>query len=152
MDTKAQLQTDLKEAMKSQDLQTRDTLRLIMAAIKQAEVDGRKTLDEAAVQDVLLKQAKQRRESMAEYGKGGRDDLVAKEQAELVVIERYLPQMMSAEEIAVFAREAIAQTGATDAKQMGAIMAKLMPNVKGKADGRLVNQVVTDILGQMGSL
>jgi uncharacterized protein len=152
MDTKTRLQTDLNEAMKSQNAAVRDTLRLMMAAIKQAEVDSRQSLDENGVQEVLLKQAKQRRESIAEYGKGGRDDLVAKEQAELAIIDQYLPQMMSAEEVATLAQQAIAETGATSAKQMGAVMSKLMPKVKGKADGKLVNEVVNDLLGQIGNL
>lgn len=152
MDTKTRLQTDLNEAMKSQNAAVRDTLRLMMAAIKQAEVDSRQPLDENGVQEVLLKQAKQRRESIAEYGKGGRDDLVAKEQAELAIIDQYLPQMMSAEEVATLAQQAIAETGATSAKQMGAVMSKLMPQVKGKADGKLVNEVVNGLLGQIGNL
>jgi uncharacterized protein len=152
MDTKTRLQTDLNEAMKSQNTAVRDTLRLMMAAIKQAEVDNRRPLDENGVQEVLLKQAKQRRESIAEYGKGGRDDLVAKEQAELAIIDQYLPQMMSAEEVATLAQQAIAETGATSAKQMGVVMSNLMLKVKGKADGKLVNEVVNGLLGQIGSL
>ena len=152
MDTKTKLQTDLNEAMKSQNAAVRDVLRLMMSAIKQAEVDKRQPLDEAAVQEVLQKQAKQRRESISEYGKGGRDDLVAKEQAELAIIEQYLPQMMSAEEVTLLAKQAIAEAGATSAKQMGAVMGKLMPKVKGKADGKLVNEVVNDLLGQIGNL
>lgn len=152
MDTKTQLQTDLKEAMKAQDATTRDTLRLLTAAIKQAEVDGQTTLDEEGVQAVLQKQAKQRRESIAEYQKADRADLLAKEQSELTVIERYLPQMLSAEEITALVQQAIAETGATSPKQVGLVMNKLMPAVKGKADGRLVNTIVNTTLGQIGNL
>ena len=119
---------------------------MVQAAIKQVEIDDRVTLDDAAVEQVLTKQAKQRRESIAEYTKAGRDDLVEQEQYELEIIEAYLPQMMSREEIEVLVKQAIADTGATSSKDMGKVMGKLMPQVKGKADGRLVNEVVRDLL------
>lgn len=146
MDTKARLQNDMKEAMKNKDNETRDVLRLIMAAIKQVEVDTQKELDEVGVQQLLIKQSKQRRESIAEYDKAGRSDLIVQEQIELNVIDRYLPQMMSREEIMALAKAAIAETGATDAKGTGAVMSKLMPQVKGKADGKLVQEVVKELL------
>ncbi|MEM7803231.1 MAG: GatB/YqeY domain-containing protein [Chloroflexota bacterium] len=138
--------SDIKAAMKAKDVETRDTLRLLSAAIKQADVDGGQPLDNEAVQSIVMKQAKQRRESIVEYEKAGRDDLVEPEKKELAVIEKYLPKMMDADEIRVLAAAAIAETGATSPKQMGAIMGKLMPQVKGKADGKLVNQVVRELL------
>lgn len=140
------LQADMKTAMKEKDTQTRDTLRLLMAAIKQIEVDEQKTLDDEAIAQVLTKQAKQRRESIADYEKAGRNDLVDVEKADLEVIERYLPKMMSRQEIYELASKIIADTGVSDPKGMGQVMGKLMPLVKGKADGRLVNEVVRDIL------
>jgi uncharacterized protein len=146
MDTKAQIQADLKEAMRTGDTATRDTLRLLGAAIKQVEVDGQAVLDDTAVQAILMKQAKQRRESITEYTKAGREDLVGKEQEELAIIERYLPKMLGREEIIALATPIIAALGATDAKSMGAVMGQLMPQVKGKADGQLVNQVVRELL------
>ena len=146
MNTREKLTADMKAAMKAQDTQTRDTLRLVLAALKQVEVDGQQTLDEAGVQVVLAKQAKQRRDSIAEYDKAGRAELVEVEKAELTVIERYLPQMMSREEIVALVRPLMAELGVTDVKGMGAVMGRLMPQVKGKADGRLVNQVVRELL------
>ena len=146
MSIRAQLQADMKTAMKAKDNQTRDTLRLIMAAIKQVEVDDKVTLDDKGIMSVLTKQAKQRRESIVEYEKAGRDDLAAVEKADLVVIERYLPQMMSRQEVHAIASKVVADLGVTDPKEMGQVMARLMPQVKGKADGRLVNEVVREIL------
>lgn len=146
MDTKTQIQQDMKTAMRTGDTQTRDTLRLLAAAIKQVEVDEQKELDDTAVQAIVMKQAKQRRESISEYENAGRDDLAATEKAELAVIEKYLPQMMSKEEIIALAQPIIADLGATDPKQMGAVMGRLMPQVKGKADGKLVNQVIRELL------
>lgn len=146
MSLKQQLQDDLKEAMRGGDAARRDVLRLMMAAIKQAEVDSQKALDDAGVQDVLTKQAKQRRESITDYENAGRADLAAGEQAELAIIEVYLPQMMSEAEVRAVAAELIAELGVTDAKGMGQVMGRLMAQLKGKADGRVVNQVVRDLL------
>lgn len=144
---KDRLNDDLKDAMRSHDMTRRDTLRLLLAAIKQVEVDTRKDLSDADLEQVLTREAKRRRESIEGFEKGGRADLVAKEQGELRLIESYLPQQMSRAEIESLARQAIAETGATAPAQMGAVMQKLMPQVKGKADGKLVNQIVRELLG-----
>lgn len=146
MSLKTQLTDDVKTAMRDGDTEKRNTLRMILAAIKQVEVDGRITLDDAGVLDVLNKQAKQRRESIADYEKAGRTEMVAGEQAELAIIESYLPQLMSREEIHALAVSIIAELGVTDAKGTGQVMGRLMPQVKGKADGRLVNEVVRNLL------
>jgi uncharacterized protein YqeY len=146
MDLKEQLRADMTTAMKGGDTQRRDVLRMIMAAVKQTEVDNRVTLDDNGVQDVLRKQLKQRQESVEDYSKAGRQDRVDQEMAEIAIIENYLPQMMSREEIEQIARAIVAETGATDAKSMGQVMSRLMPQVKGRADGRLVNEVVRDLL------
>lgn len=139
--------SDLKIAMREKDTATRNTLRLVQAAIKQIEIDGGAALDDAGVQTVLQKQAKQRRESISEYEKADRPELAAPEKAELAVIDKYLPQMMSREEITQIARPIVEEVGEGDMKNMGKIMGKLMPLVKGKADGKLVNQVVRELLG-----
>ena len=146
MTLKEQLMTDLKSAMRSGDTEKRDTIRLLQAAVKQEEIDNQVTLDDDGVSAVLQKQAKQRRESIADYEKAGRADLVEEEELQLSIIETYLPQMMSREEIETIARQVIAETDVTDIKGMGQVMGKLMPQVKGKADGRLVNEVVRELL------
>ncbi|TMC49635.1 MAG: GatB/YqeY domain-containing protein, partial [Chloroflexi bacterium] len=130
------------------DAARRDTLRHLLAAVKQVEVDTRKELSDADVEQVLTREAKRRRESIESFQKGGRADLVSKEQGELQLIESYLPQQMSRPEIEALARQAIAETGAQSPAQVGAVMQRLMPQVKGKADGKLVNQVVRELLAQ----
>lgn len=146
MELKEQLRADLTAAMRGNDTQCRDVLRMVLAAIKQVEIDSRVALDEAGVQDILRKQIKQRQESIADFTRAGRADDVARETAEAALIASYLPQMMTREEIEQLARAAIAETGVTDAKGMGQVMSRLMPQVKGRADGRLVNDVVRDLL------
>ena len=148
MPLKDRLNDDLKNAMRSGDSARRDTLRHLLAAVKQVEVDTRKELSEADVEQVLAREAKRRRESIEGFQKGRRADLVSKEQSELQLIESYLPQQMSRTEIEALARQAIAETGAQSPAQVGAVMQRLMPQVKGKADGKLVNQVVRELLAQ----
>ena len=147
MHPKEQLNEDLKAAMKSGDAFRKDTLRLMMSAIKQVEVDQRKTLTEEDVYGLLQTEAKKRRDSITEMRGAGRNDLADKEQAELTLIESYLPQQMTREELEVEARKAIAESGASSAKEMGNVMKVLMPRVKGRADGKLVNEVVKSLLG-----
>ncbi len=146
MSIKETLQSDRIAAMRAGDTAKRNALGLLQAAIKQEEIDGQTTLDDKAVLEILMRQAKQRRESIADYEKAGRAEMVANEQAELTIIESYLPQQMNREQIVAIASEIIAELGVTDARGMGQIMGKLMPKVKGKADGRLVNEVVRDLL------
>ena len=148
MSLKEQLSMDMTDAMRSGDKEKRDTLRLLLSAIKQVEVDEKTDLvdNDEAVMVILNKQAKQRRESIDEYGAAGRQDLVDEEQAQLVLIETYLPAQMSREEVAAAARKVIEETGAAGPQDTGKVMGRLMPQVKGKADGRLVNEVVRDLL------
>jgi uncharacterized protein YqeY len=146
MHPKERLQEDIKAAMKAGDTQRRDTLRLLNSAIRQVEVDTRTTLSEEQVVALLMKEAQKRRDSIAEAKKLNRQDIADKEQAELTVIESYLPQQMSRAEIEAEVRSAIAESGATSAKDMGNVMKVLMPRVKGRADGKLVNEVVKALL------
>ncbi len=132
--------------MREGNAQRRDVLRMMLAAIKQVEIDDRKVLDDAGVQEVLRKQVKQRQESIADFEKAGRPADVERERAESVIIEIYLPQMMSREEVEQIAKSIIDELGVTDTKSMGQVMGRLMPHVKGKADGRVVNEVVRDLL------
>ena len=146
MTLKEQLQNDMADAMRAGDTARRDTLRLLLAAIKQTEIDSQETLDDAGVQAVLSKQAKQRRESIADYERAGRNDLAEQERAELKLIESYLPQMMDRAEIEALAAKTISQLGASGPKDTGRVMGALMPQVRGQADGRLVNEVVRELL------
>ena len=145
-DPRPQLQTALKEAMKAKDVPRRDTLRMIMSAIKQVQIDQQKDLSAEDVIQVLQKEAKKQRESIEEYQKGGRDDLVPREKARLAVIEEYLPQQLSADEITAIVQEVIAESGAVSMKDMGKVMGPVMQRVKGLADGKLVNQIVHEQL------
>ena len=146
MELKEQLRADMTAAMRGNDTQRRDVLRMVLAAIKQTEIDGRVLLDDAGVQDVLRKQVKLRQESVIDFDRAGRAEDVARETAEAALIESYLPQMMARDEIEQLARAAIAETGVADAKGIGQVMSRLMPQVKGRADGRLVNDVVRSLL------
>jgi hypothetical protein len=146
MNLKEQLRADMATAMREGDNDKRNTLRMLLAAVKQTEVDDQVTLDDAGVQAVLAKQAKQRRESIADYEKAGRIEMAANEKMELAVIESYLPQMMDKAEVKALAAQVIAELGISDMKGMGQIMGRLMPQLKGQADGRIVNEVVRDLL------
>ncbi len=148
MSLKEKLRADVADAMRSGNADKRNVIRMLLAAVKQVEIDDQVELDEKGVQAVVAKQAKQRRESIAEYEKAGRTDLALVEKMELAIIETYLPQMMGKEEIATIAAGIIADLGVTDMKGMGPLMGKLMPQLKGKADGRLVNQVVRELLSK----
>jgi len=132
--------------MASKDNARRDALRLVMSAIKQVEVDERKELSAEEIYTILQKEAKKRRESIDEMEKAGRTALAEQEKFELDILETFLPRQLEREEVAALARDAIAQTGATSAKDMGRVMAALMPKVKGLADGKLVNDVVRELL------
>lgn len=146
MDTRQRLTDDLKEAMRNSDNQKRDLLRAMMAAIKQVEIDERRPLDDNGVQSILTKQIKQRRETIADAQKAGRNDMTTIAQAEIALIETYLPQMMSRTEIEALVTATITELGVTDAKSMGRVMGKIMPLLKGKADSNLINQVVREKL------
>jgi uncharacterized protein len=147
MHPKEQMNEDLKIAMKSGDTFRKDTLRLLLSVIKQSEVDTRTTLTEEQVFGLLQTEAKKRRDSIQEMRGANRNDLADKEQAELTLLESYLPEQMSREQLEVEARKAIQESGATSAKEMGNVMKVLMPRVKGRADGKMVNEVVKALLG-----
>jgi uncharacterized protein len=145
-DPRPKLQAALKEAMVNKDTEKRDVIRMAMSAIKQAEVDTRKDLSPEDVVAVLQKEAKARREGIEENVKAGRNADAAEQEHQLAILESFLPQGLSPEEITALAKEAIAQSGATSPKEMGQVMSVLMPKVKGLADGKLVNQIVRELL------
>jgi len=145
-DVKAKLNAALKEAMVSKDVRRRDVIRTLLSAINQVEIDTRKDVSPEDAVGILQKEAKKRRESIEEMDKAGRTDLSDQEKYELGLIESFLPQQLSRDEITAIVRETIAQTGVTSAKEMGKLMGALMPKVKGLADGKLVNEVVREAL------
>jgi uncharacterized protein YqeY len=143
---KDQLQADLKQAMKNKDKVSKSTITMIRAAILQIEKDQKVELGDEEILGILAKQLKQRRDSLAEFEKAQRDDLIQQAHAEIAVITSYLPTQLSRDEITVIVTETIQETGAVNIKDMGKIMASLMPKIKGRADGKLVNQVVRESL------
>ena len=149
-DIKAHISAATKDAMRAKDKVQLGTLRLIQAAIKQVEVDERIELDDTAVLAVLDKMLKQRRDSIDQYRKAGRDDLAAKEEAEIGVIQTFMPAALSEAEIEALVDAAIAATGATAVKDMGKVMGVLKPQVQGRADMGAVSAKVKARLGANG--
>ncbi len=146
MTLKDRITADLKQAMRQRDQNVLTTLRLLQTAIRYEEVEKGRPLDDDEVVAVAARQAKQRRESIDAFRAAGRQDLVEPEEAQLQVLLGYLPQQMSTAEIEQAAREAIEEVGATGPGDLGAVMRVLMPRLKGKADGAMVNQVVRNLL------
>lgn len=147
------LNEDLKAAMKSGDDVRKRTVRGVKAAVTRAETRGDEhvTLDDEGILAVIAKEAKQRRESIVEYERAGRKDLVAEEQDELTVLEGYLPQPLSREEIRDMVQAAVAEVGAAGPSDLGKVMKILMPNLRGRADGKIVQQVVRELLNEADS-
>jgi uncharacterized protein YqeY len=146
MNLKDQLNSDLKDAMRSKDKVRTETLRSLKSAIKYAEIEAGHELDDKGVVNVIGKQAKQRRDSITEFEKAQRTDLVDKERAELTILEQYLPAQLSPEDIKSRAEAVIAALGVTDMKGMGLVMQRLMADFQGQADGKVVNQIVRELL------
>jgi uncharacterized protein YqeY len=141
------LSNDLKEAMRNKDLLRLSTLRLIKAGIQNEEIARGKPLDDADVIDLVSRQAKQRQDSIEQFKKGNRLDLVEKEEAELEVVREYLPQQLTIGEIENLVAEVIQKTGARSAVDKGKVMGALMPQVRGRIDGSIVNSVLSRLLG-----
>ncbi|WP_456342447.1 GatB/YqeY domain-containing protein [Thermovibrio sp.] len=148
MSLKERLKEDMKAALKAKDKEKLSVIRMLQALIKNAEIDKRGELTDEEIVSLLMKYAKQRRESIELYEKGGRQDLVEKEKRELQIVESYLPKQMSEEEIRELVKKVIEEVGATSPKDMGKVMQAVMPKVKGRADGSLVNKIVRELLAQ----
>ena len=136
------LTADMKEAMKQGEKERLSVIRLVRGAVRQAEIDGKKTLSDDEIIGVITKEVKMRRDSIEEFERGGRSDLVEKTQAEIAILMPYLPAQLSPDEVQQLVETAVAEVGATTAKDMGKVMGALMPKLKGRADGKLVNQIV----------
>ena len=146
MNTKDQLQNDLKEALVNKDVIRKATIRMALAAIKNAEIDKRHELEDSEIQAILQKEVKSRRETIEDANRAKRPDIITENEAEIKILKTYLPHQLSTDEIKVMAREAIDEVGATSPHEIGQLMKVLMPRVRGQADGKEVNQIVRQLL------
>ena len=144
MTLKERLTNDLKDAMKNKDQVRKSVVTLVRAAIKQKEVDERVELDDVDVMDIVSKQLKQRNEALVDFKKAGRDDLISQTEEEIEILLTYLPKQLTDDELREYIKQAVEQVGATSVKDIGKIMGILMPKVKGKADGRRINNLVSE--------
>ncbi|MBU1395016.1 MAG: GatB/YqeY domain-containing protein [Gammaproteobacteria bacterium] len=142
MSLKARITDDMKAAMRAKEAVRLGTIRLLLAAIKQKEIDERIELDDAAVSSIVEKLIKQRKDSISQFQAAGRDDLVATEQAELIVLQAYLPEQLSVAEVEAAVAAAIAESGAASAKDMGKVMGLLKPRLAGRADMGQVSALI----------
>ncbi|MBE9478107.1 MAG: GatB/YqeY domain-containing protein [Chloroflexi bacterium] len=143
---KEKLEADLRQAMKDRDNVKRSVLRLLLAAIQNAEIAKRGSLDNPDVLGIVAREVKQRNESIEAFKQGDRQDLVAQEEAEMAVLKEYLPRQLSREEIIAEARQVIEEVGAQGPRDKGKVMSRIMAQLKGKADGREINEIVTELL------
>lgn len=146
MDTKAKLNESMKEAMKSGDDLRKRTIRMVLAAVKQVEVDKRVELDEMAVTALIQKEVKNRREALEEAKKANREDLVADNESEIKVLEEFLPKAMPADELRALVQAAITETGAAAPSDMGKVMKVVMPKVAGRAPNDAISAMVRELL------
>ena len=149
MTLRERIQSDITAAMRSGDALRRDTLRMAESAIYNGEKRDRRTYDDDEVAGLIAREVKTRRESIEAFRKGGREDLAAKEEAEIGVLAAFLPEQLGEAEIATLVDEAIGATGAVGSRDMGKVMGWLAPKTKGKADGRVVSQVVGTALANL---
>ena len=148
MDLKTRLGEDFKQALRSGDKLRLSVIRLLTALIKNREVEKRGPLTDAEVLQAIVASCKQRQEAIEQYRRGGRQDLVDKESAELEILQTYLPKPLTSEELHTMVVEAIREAQATSLKEMGKVMGLLMPRVTGRADGKMVNTLVREALAK----
>lgn len=146
MDTKEQLESALKDAMRSGDDVRKRTIRMVLAEVKNAEIDKGVPLDESGVQSILLKEVKARRESIADAERAGRADLIAASQDEIAILNGFLPEAFTPEELEALVRQAIGEVNATSSREMGQVMKVLVPRLQGRATGEQASQVVRRLL------
>jgi uncharacterized protein YqeY len=147
MSLQERLEAAMRDAMRARDEQRTQTLRMAMAAAHNLKIERRRDLTDDEVVDVLTRQVKQRRESIEMYRAGGRDDRAAAEEAEAAILAEFLPEQLDETQIEALARDAIAETGAASPADLGRVMGRLSPQTRGRADGRLVSEVVRRLLG-----
>ena len=140
------LDEELKAAMRSSDAMRRDSLRMVLAAVQRAEKEGKHELADDEMLGILTRELKVRRESVDTFRAGGREDLVAKELAAIAIVSEFMPQPLSDGELKALVEQAIAETGAASPRDMGKVMGRLSPKTRGRADGKVVSQLVTQLL------
>lgn len=146
MNLTERLNDDMKQAMKSKDKFRLTTIRMVLAAVKNQEIDLKRPLEDSEVLEIIGREIKQRKDSLQEFTKAGREDLAENVAAEIDIISVYLPEQLTEEEVKEIVQQTIQETGASSKADMGKVMAALMPKVKGRADGKLVNQLVLQFL------
>lgn len=147
MSLKENIQNDMKEAMRAKEQKRLDAIRLLLAAIKQREIDERITLTDPQVLEVISKMIKQRKDSIAQYEKAAREDLVNQENYEIEILQRYLPEQLSETELQKIIKDAITATQATSIKDIGKVMGILKPQIQGRADMSVVSAKIKELLG-----
>ena len=147
MSLKEQLLEDMKNAMKDKNVIRKNTVQIVRAGVLQVEKDNRITLDDDGILDIISKEVKKRRDVFPDYEKSGRQDLIDDLKAEIDVLLQYLPQQLTEEELEVIVRQVVQETGASSVKDMGRIMQAVMPLVKGRTDGKMINLIVKKIIG-----
>lgn len=146
MSLNERLNDDMKQAMRSQEKFRLSVIRMVRSSIKNVEIDLRRSLEDNEVLDILNRELKQRKDSLQDFEKAGRDDLVDALKVEIEIIAEYMPTQLTEEEITVIVKQTIQETGASTKADMGKVMGALMPKVKGRSDGKLVNQIVQQLL------
>ena len=146
MSIRERLEEDIRNSMRSRSQQRLEALRFLKSAINRVEIDRRVTLDDEGITEVIVRQVKDRRDSIRMFREGNRDDLVEKESADLAILEEYMPPQLGEEELVGLIQETIRQVGAETIRDKGKVMGRLMPQLQGKADGQQVNAIVTRML------
>ncbi len=142
------IDSEIKKALKEKEKIRLSTLRLLKASIKNAEIEKMDTLDETEITDIVSREVKRRKEAIVEYEKGNRPELAEKESQELEVLSEFMPEQLSEKELEGIIKEAIESTQATDTKDLGKVMSQVMPAIKGRAEGKVVNQMVREALSK----
>lgn len=147
MSLKERLLEDMKTAMRDKDIIRKNAVQMVRSAVLQVEKDSKVTLDDDGIIEIIAKEVKKRRDSLPEFEKAGREDLISNLKSEIETLLQYLPQQLSEEELEVIVKQAVQQTGATTARDLGKVMHEVLPKVKGRADGKLINQIAKKYLG-----
>ena len=147
MSLKERLLEDFKTAMRERDIVSKNAIQMVRSAVLQIEKDNKVTLDDDGIIEVIAKELKKRRDSLPDYEKSGRQDLLDNLKAEIEILLGYLPQQLTEEELEAIVKQAIKETGASSAKDMGKVMQVVMPQVKGRADGRMISQIAKRLIG-----